>query len=391
MTETDGLPASTTPSSGPPVELPQGRAYLSLGEVLDALKEQFPDVTIAKIRFFEAQGLLIPERTPSGYRKFFPADIERLRLILADQEERYVPLNAARAAVSDVARPPRIPLATGRVETGFDRASSTADNGLSETDRQRRNDAVFDAMFDRLDRVDGGEPDDEANYDGVDLGSDRHPALRGRREPGPRLTGRRLPAETRTGLSGPSGPSGPSRPSGGRSPNVAPLRRARPAAAPPATSLSEEPIAAAPSAPSIELEPASFTRNEMMAASGASESLFDDAVKQGFVCGRIVLGITEFDDDDRRLLEALVTLGASGLDPLHVRVFMHAAQREADLYVQATLPLLRRRPQLGVSVDEPFRRFSDLEAAGATLRGVVVRRALRAALDGAPGPTPNGG
>ena len=390
MTETDGLPASATPASELPVELPQGRAYLSLGEVLDALKEQFPDVTIAKIRFFEAQGLLIPERTPSGYRKFFPADIERLRLILADQEERYVPLNAARAAVSEVAGAPRAPVDTGRAETGFDRAPLTAENGVSQAHRQLRNDAMFDAMFDRGDGGDGGdggEPDDEANYDGVDLGSDRHPSLRGRREPGPRLTGRRVPAETRPG---PTGPSGPSAAAAVPSPNVAPLRRARPGATPTAPTMSFTEASGA-AEPSIELEPASFSRSEVMAASGASEALFDDAVQQSFVRGRMVLGITEFDEDDRRLLEALVTLGGSGLDPRHVRVFMHAAQREADLYVQATLPLLRRRPQLGVSVDEPFRRFSDLEAAGATLRGVVVRRALRAALDGAPGPTPNGG
>lgn len=378
MTETDGPPAGTTPASGPPVELPQGRAYLSLGEVLDALKEQFPDVTIAKIRFFEAQGLLVPERTPSGYRKFFPADIEHLRLILADQEERYVPLNAARAAVSQAAETTRTSTVAGRGDTGMDRPVSGGHGVAPDVDRQRRNDAVFDAMFD------GGEVDDEENYNGVDLGSDRHPALRGRREPGPRLSGRRLTNETRPSAS-------PTMPV--HAPNVAPLRRGRPASmstVPPAPPAS---VAEAPGETpfSIEPEPASFSRTEVMAASGASESLFDDAVRQGFVRGRVVLGITEFDDDDRRLLEALVTLGGSGLDPRHVRVFMHAAQREADLYVQATLPLLRRRPQLGVSVDEPFRRFGDLEAAGATLRGVVVRRALRAALDGAPGPTPSGG
>ncbi len=375
MTETDGLPAGTTPASGPPVELPQGRAYLSLGEVLDALKDQFPDVTIAKIRFFEAQGLLIPERTPSGYRKFFPADIERLRLILADQEERYVPLNAARAAVSQAAETTRTSTVAGRVDTGIDRLSSAGHHGPPDVDRQRRNDAVFDAMFD------GGDLDDEENYDGVDLGSDRHPALRGRREPGPRLSGRRLTSETRPSASATTPV---------HAPNVAPLRRGRPA---PMSTVPPASVAEVPGeiASSIELEPASFSRTEVMAASGASESLFDDAVKQGFVRGRVVLGITEFDDDDRRLLEALVTLGGSGLDPRHVRVFMHAAQREADLYVQATLPLLRRRPQLGVSVDEPFRRFGDLEAAGATLRGVVVRRALREALDGAPGPSPSGG
>ena len=51
------------------------RSFLSIGEVLDLLKDEFPDVTISKIRFLESQGLLDPERTPSGYRKFYEDDI----------------------------------------------------------------------------------------------------------------------------------------------------------------------------------------------------------------------------------------------------------------------------------------------------------------------------
>jgi len=68
------------------------RSYLSIGQVLDLLKREFPDLTISKIRFLESQGLLDPERTPSGYRKFYEADIERLRFILREQQENYLPL-----------------------------------------------------------------------------------------------------------------------------------------------------------------------------------------------------------------------------------------------------------------------------------------------------------
>src|SRR3954454_22327743 len=67
-------------------------AHLSIGEVLSLLQEEFPDVTISKIRFLESQGLLDPERTPSGYRKFYPADVERLRWILRQQREQFLPL-----------------------------------------------------------------------------------------------------------------------------------------------------------------------------------------------------------------------------------------------------------------------------------------------------------
>src|SRR5688500_9186334 len=68
------------------------RAFLSIGEVLELLKEEFPDITISKIRFLESQGLLDPERTPSGYRKFYEPDVERLRWILRQQREQYLPL-----------------------------------------------------------------------------------------------------------------------------------------------------------------------------------------------------------------------------------------------------------------------------------------------------------
>jgi DNA-binding transcriptional MerR regulator len=68
------------------------RAYLSIGEVLALLKEEFPDVTISKIRFLESQGLLDPERTPSGYRKFYDTDVERLQWILRQQREHFLPL-----------------------------------------------------------------------------------------------------------------------------------------------------------------------------------------------------------------------------------------------------------------------------------------------------------
>src|SRR3982751_4180695 len=68
------------------------RSFLSIGEVLDLLKDEVPDVTIPKIRFLESQGLLDPERTPSGYRKFYDDDIARLRWILTQQKEHFLPL-----------------------------------------------------------------------------------------------------------------------------------------------------------------------------------------------------------------------------------------------------------------------------------------------------------
>jgi len=71
-------------------------ALLSIGDVLGQLREEFPDVTISKIRFLEQIGLVEPERTASNYRKFSSADVDRLRYILAAQRDRYLPLKRIR-------------------------------------------------------------------------------------------------------------------------------------------------------------------------------------------------------------------------------------------------------------------------------------------------------
>jgi len=68
------------------------RSYMSIGEVLVTLKTEFPDITISKIRFLEGEGLIDPERTPSGYRKFYEEDVDRLRTILRMQRDEYLPL-----------------------------------------------------------------------------------------------------------------------------------------------------------------------------------------------------------------------------------------------------------------------------------------------------------
>jgi DNA-binding transcriptional MerR regulator len=68
------------------------RAYLSIGEVLSKLRSEFSDITISKIRFLESEGLIEPQRTPSGYRKFTNSDLDRLRFVLLAQRDQYLPL-----------------------------------------------------------------------------------------------------------------------------------------------------------------------------------------------------------------------------------------------------------------------------------------------------------
>lgn len=72
-------------------------AGMSIGAVLDLLRPDFPDVTISKIRFLEAEGLVTPERTPAGYRRFTAYDCARLRFILTAQRDQYLPLKVIKA------------------------------------------------------------------------------------------------------------------------------------------------------------------------------------------------------------------------------------------------------------------------------------------------------
>src|SRR5438094_5399247 len=69
---------------------------MSIGTVLNVLRDEFPEVTISKIRFLESEGLVEPQRTPSGYRKFTAGDVERLGHVLRMQRDHYLPLKVIR-------------------------------------------------------------------------------------------------------------------------------------------------------------------------------------------------------------------------------------------------------------------------------------------------------
>jgi DNA-binding transcriptional MerR regulator len=95
------------------------RAYLGIGEVLALLRAEFPDVSVSKIRFLENEGLIQPARSPSRYRKFAPADVERLRYILTAQRDQYLPLRVIKDQLDAVeedgsGEPGRYPAPAGR-------------------------------------------------------------------------------------------------------------------------------------------------------------------------------------------------------------------------------------------------------------------------------------
>ncbi|WP_369245102.1 MerR family transcriptional regulator [Streptomyces sp. R41] len=84
---------------------------MSIGAVLNVLRDEFPEVTISKIRFLESEGLIEPQRTPSGYRKFSANDVERLGHVLRMQRDHYLPLKVIREHLDALERgePVRLP------------------------------------------------------------------------------------------------------------------------------------------------------------------------------------------------------------------------------------------------------------------------------------------
>jgi len=73
----------------------------SIGEILDDLRGDFPDISVSKIRFLESQGLITPERSPSGYRQFTDTDLALLRWILRQQRDHYLPLKVIRRRLKE--------------------------------------------------------------------------------------------------------------------------------------------------------------------------------------------------------------------------------------------------------------------------------------------------
>ncbi len=135
----------------------QNTTYLSIGEVLGLLLAEFPDITISKIRFLESQGLIAPERTPSGYRKFYEPDVELLKVILREQRENYLPLRVIKDRIDsgaidpsgEMTKPdglPDIHVGHGPPNDTLpnDTAAETSDDGPERTVHETRHDTDED-------------------------------------------------------------------------------------------------------------------------------------------------------------------------------------------------------------------------------------------------------
>ncbi len=100
-----GRPSGSSSQEHPRSPWPQGVSRvptMRISDVLSALKTEFPAITHSKLRFLEEQGFIHPVRTNSGYRQYCAADLERLRYVLTEQRDRYLPLKVIKTQLDDL-------------------------------------------------------------------------------------------------------------------------------------------------------------------------------------------------------------------------------------------------------------------------------------------------
>jgi len=318
------------------------RTYSSIGQVLDQLKEEFPDLTISKIRFLESQGLLDPERTPSGYRKFYEADMERLRFILRAQHEHYLPLKVIKGRL-------------GVEGDGFDADPTLFDDGMPAGETPP---AAAPAPA-PAPVVAPSAPQESASAEGVPP------------ESAPTDSG---PADGRRGGTRASGRTG-SRATGAR-PAEAPVPAPAPAAAPAAVD--------APS-PKLELvaadlvggtaDPVSMTIEELAELSGLTPANVTELERFGLLTGRRIAGTTYYDADCVEIACVAAAFRSFGVEARHLRMYKTAVEREAAFYEQVVTPMLKQRnPQARRQAVETLLELSRL---GHAMRVATLRQVLR--------------
>ena len=287
----------------------------SIGEVLATLRDDFPDITISKIRFLESQGLIDPERTPSGYRKFRDGDVARLRWVLGQQKDNFLPLKVIKARL-DAVGPDEVP----------EDLDPAADGG-----------------------VDGAEATPTRKGTAV-----APKAKRATKPKAPRAT-------TAAPKSRPAATS-----------------RAAKAATTAKPLLFESPMLPLDDGTQNDLEVdqsgASLTRAELMNATGLTEKQMTELEEYGLLVPAAGSGARVLFDEDALVIARLAAeFAAHGIGPRHLRMFRVAADREAGLYDQVIAPrLARRNPEARAKAREDL---VDLARLGRGLRAAFLRSA----------------
>ena len=331
----------------------QNTTYLSIGEVLGLLLAEFPDITISKIRFLESQGLIAPERTPSGYRKFYEPDVELLKVILREQRENYLPLRVIKDRIDSGAIDP-----SGEMTKpdGLPDVHVGPPNDAIQNDVQ--NDSVHEAPHDSVHDAPHDTHGDADDAD--DHGADEHET-----EPEadvPAATIAAHPASSRSLSSPPPGGSPPTR-----------ERRCRVGACRERPCRPHAGVAAA--APGG--APRGFRAVRDDEHHGAE---LNELRSYGIVTGRDSGGTMLYGDDAVEIAKVAAEFLRLGVDARHLRGWRTAVEREASLFEQLITPRLRQRnPE---SRTEALNQLRQLDALGAKLRAALMRTALRHHFEG---------
>ena len=405
------------------------RTYLSIGDVLTLLRQEFPDVTISKIRFLESQGLVNPERTPSGYRKFYEHDVERLRWVLRQQREHFLPLKVIKGRLEqEVADggddnghdgggggtgPPERPepvlvgrstataAARGRGSElpGFEAPGAGPSPRRADAGRARPTPAAptpppaprRGTTVVAPAPAPSGAPAGAASRT-AGAGASGTPATRA---PAPGTTSSALSTGTRPGAARP----GAARAGGGADTKLGPATASEPAKAPESTERAApgagprlgafglahtEHDAAGPagdSEPAVRtLSGVSLTVEELSEGSGLDVAAVEQLDSYGLVCGRVVGGVVYYDEDALTVARVAAGLARYGVEARHLRLHKHAAEREAGFIEQIVLPLLKQRnPEARQRAQEAV---AELTTLGQGLREVLLRSTLRDQLGG---------
>ena len=303
------------------------RSHLSIGEVLSLLQDEFPDVTISKIRFLESQGLLDPERTPSGYRKFYEGDIDRLRWILRQQKDHYLPLKVIKDRLDDDGGPPG-PEHNGGPAAGVAGEPQTLGLALALDDRP-------------------AAPPPAAPMAPAAVTETAAPGVVPEPEPAPPA-----PAPARSVMPAGEVPDTMRRPASSR----AGARASRRAAAPEPGSVS-------------------LTVDELAEASGLTARDVRDLERFGLLEGFSVGDATYYDDDALVIARTAAGFLQHGIEARHMRTYKVSTDREAGLFEQIVLPLLKQR-----NPDAKRRATQtvvELMRLGDDMRRVLLQRELR--------------
>jgi MerR family regulatory protein len=314
------------------------RTGRSIGEVLEELRDDFPDISVSKIRFLESQGLINPNRTASGYRQFSDADVALLRWILQQQREHYLPLKVIRRRLRDGGGP--APPPTG------DPAISQAPAVLS-----------------------GGTPGPPA----VSGGTPGPPAVSGG-TPGPPgdeavwlVPEDRVPVATPAEAVPATLPLEPA-PMEVRGPGPVPAAAIEPvvaASVPAPPPGSEEGLwASGGNGPT-------YTRAELAEAVGLDERALAELESFGLL-PRTPGG--DYDDDARRVAELAAAFAAFGVEARHLRMYKSFAEREAAFLEQVVMPIAN--PRRSESRAQAREALADLARLGQALRTSMLRAAL---------------